>query len=126
MTRSQLELWEAIDRYAFEHGALDVISWLISYLAKLIHYDDIWCAIKDDDTPAHCNVRGVLTYQEILRQEYPNDGKFIAAGLVSGHEHDVLYIEFGNDTKILLRLDEAASLIWALAGAIYSQEMEHV
>ena len=59
MTRSQLELWEATERYAYEHGAREVIVWLISYLAKLIHYDDIWRVIKDDDTPAHHNVIGV-------------------------------------------------------------------
>ena len=60
-----------------------------------------------------------IKYEEICRQEYTN-GKYISAGLVKNHTVDEVYLEFGGTKIILLRTDEAASVVWALGGAMYS------
>ena len=59
-----------------------------------------------------------IGYTEICPQEYSN-GKYIEAGLVDNHPHDEIYLAF-RDTTILLRPDEAATIVWALGGALFS------
>ena len=58
-------------------------------------------------------------YEEICRQPYPND-KFIAAGIIHKDDVERIYLEFGGGRIIEMRVDEAASVIWALGGSMYS------
>lgn len=63
-----------------------------------------------------------LTYTEACRQPYEN--LHIAAGFVSGHAIDTMYLELHRDDTdfvfVLLRPDEAAAIAYVLSGALYS------
>ena len=69
---------------------------------------------------------GEIILHEVARQEYSDGRKYIASGLVEGHEVDVIYLEFGGGPTIYLRADEAASIVWALGGALYSLEVDRL
>lgn len=62
---------------------------------------------------------------QIGEQKY-EDSK-LSAGLVDGHPDDTIYLKLERDdedsTTILLREDEALSIIWLLSGALWSEAM---
>ncbi len=66
-----------------------------------------------------------LTFLEIGRQTYLDC--CFAAGLVEGHPVDTIYLKMKRDaddetTTILLRKDEALSIVWLLSGALCSDK----
>ena len=68
-----------------------------------------------------------LTYEELLKQEYTGNNCKFSAGFVYGDnkpEEDTLYLCLEKDgvepTTLLLRPDEAQSLIWLLSGVVWS------
>jgi hypothetical protein len=63
----------------------------------------------------------VLT--ELLRQPYADGVKYVAAGVIDGDPVEKLYLEFGREddpVRVELRADEAATIVWALGGCLYS------
>jgi len=65
--------------------------------------------------------------REVLHQQYQNCE--FSAGLVDGHpDDDTIYLKLQREgegsTTILLRRDEAMSVIWVLSGALWSEAME--
>lgn len=62
---------------------------------------------------------------QLTRQEFEGNNAAFSAGAVEGHEVDTLYLKLEREGEepitILLRADEAASLIWCLSGALWSE-----
>lgn len=66
--------------------------------------------------------------EELVAQPYPNmriSAGTIVEGAVEGHEQNTIYLRIESDdepeTMLFLRLDEAAAIIYALGGTLYSQ-----
>ena len=67
-----------------------------------------------------------LIHRETGNQPYTDC--ILSAGLVDGHPHDDIYLKFARQeeepTVIYVRRDEALAIIWLLAGALWSGEIE--
>lgn len=64
------------------------------------------------------------SYTEIAEQPY--QGARLSAGLVYDHPADAVYLKLergGDETMILLRMDEALAIIHVLSGALWSLSM---
>lgn len=63
-----------------------------------------------------------ITLEELVKQPYLNCA--FSGGLVSGDEHDTVYLKLERDaeedTLILLRPDELAALLWCGNGVLWS------
>ena len=66
-----------------------------------------------------------VVLEEMGRQPY-TDTTF-SAGLVQGHKHDTIYLKLERATNpltLLLRRDEALTIMWLLSGALWSEQMQ--
>lgn len=68
-----------------------------------------------------------LTFTELAAQPYTNC--VFAAGAVDGHHVDTLYLRWERDDgtggMLLLRPDEAAAIVQALSGALWSELVDN-
>lgn len=62
---------------------------------------------------------------QLTRQEIGDKSTVFSAGAVQGDETNSLYLKLEREgqepTTILLKADEAASLLWCLSGALWSE-----
>lgn len=72
-----------------------------------------------------------LQFEEVVRQEYTGNSCIIRAGFVTGESkppEDTIFLRLEKDgvvpTTLLLRPDEAQSIAWCAAGAIWSHLMK--
>jgi hypothetical protein len=67
--------------------------------------------------------RDGLTLTESAHQSYTN--MTLSVGMVTGHPVDTIYlrVECQKDWMLLLRPDEAMSLVWLLSGVCWSEAM---
>lgn len=74
-----------------------------------------------------------LDLEEMAAQPYPNmriSAGNIVSGYVEGHEQNSVYLRITSDdvpdTLLLLRLDEAAAIVYVLGGTLYAQTVAMV
>jgi hypothetical protein len=81
----------------------------------------------DDNVAVVFDYHGA-TLEELVAQPYPNmkiSAGTILEGYVPGHRQNSIYLRIESDdapeTMLFLRLDEAAAVVYALGGVLYSQ-----
>jgi hypothetical protein len=74
-----------------------------------------------------------LIYNEMLKQEYTGNNCVFSAGFVEGDdkpEVDTVYLRLEKDgvepTCLLLRPDEAQTIVWLLGGVVWSHLMSEM